>query len=102
MKFIYIPRANTVLHLAIHSSASISETSTKVVGCGLGSLQEDCENLLLREMDLISVEPSEHILDCEGYCSIAWLQGQVEADHAPIGFLALRHKKSDVRRHIRR
>lgn len=35
----------------------------------------------------------------EGYYTIAWLQGQTaEADHAPIGFLALRYKKSDVRR----
>lgn len=99
MKFIYIPRANTDLHFASHSSASMSETPTKVVGCGLGSLQ-DCENLLLWEMDLmrVNVEPSEHILDCVGYYAVAWLgPGSVEADHAPIGFLVLRHKKSDVR-----
>lgn len=65
MKLIfYIPRANTVLHVANHSSASILETSTNVVGCGLGSLQQDWDNLLLLlDMDLINVEPSEHILD---------------------------------------
>lgn len=73
MNFIYIPRANTVLHLASHSSASLSETSTNVVGCGLGSLQDDCENLLLLEMDLINVEPSEHILDTS-YCMDAKLK----------------------------
>ena len=78
MRFICIPRANTVLHFASHSSASLSETSTNVVGCGLGSLQDDCENLLLWEMDVINVEPSEHILD-----TVLSHGGQAEADHAP-------------------
>ena len=98
MKFIYIPRADTVFHIASHSSASLSETSTNVVGCGLGSLQQDCDNLLLLlEMDLINVEPSEHILDSVEYYSYRMARTMLqEADHAPIGFLALR-KKSDVR-----
>ena len=79
--FFYIPRANTFLQVASHSSASFSETSTNVGGCGLGSLQLDCENLLFWGIDLIrvNVEPSEDILDCEGYYVIALLQGQVEA-----------------------
>jgi hypothetical protein len=78
---IYIPRANTVLHVASHSSALVSETSTKVVGCGLGSLQLHWENLLLREMDLIrvNVEPSEDILDGVGHYRMA--STKPEADH---------------------
>ena len=74
MKIIYTPRANTVFHIANHSSASSSETSTNVGGCGLGSLQQDCDNLfLLLDMDLINVEPSEDILESVGYYIIAWL-----------------------------
>ena len=73
-----------------------------MVGCGLGSLQQDCENLLLFwDMDLINVEPSEHILDCCRMNMLSHGSDQAsaprEADHAPFGFLALR-KYSDVRR----
>ena len=60
-----MPRAKTVLHVVNHSCASSSETSTNVVGTGLGSLQlpvKDWESLLLRDMDLISGEPSEDIV----------------------------------------
>lgn len=78
IEFIYIPRANTVLHFVNHSCPSSSETSTNIVGCGLGSLQlpvKDCESLL-PDMDVIDVEPSEHILNCVALCS--WIQARLK------------------------
>ena len=62
MKMSCIPRANTVLHFVNHSCASSSETLMKLEGSGIRSLQLDCESLLLLDIDLINVEPSEHIL----------------------------------------
>lgn len=73
-KMIYIPLANIVLHTVSHSCASSSETSTKVVWSGVGSLQlpvKDWESLLECDMDLMGVEPSEHIVHEGEHCMMA-------------------------------